>query len=99
MIVMRLHHECLVNICITFFGLQLLELQSNKYTATQYYMNGLNKLSKYTTQLMLLSLRDYTLIFFSSLMICNSTTDEIFASYSVYFLFMLYFDSREQNLA
>ena len=56
MIVMRLHHECLVNICITFFGLQLLELQSNKYTATQYYMNGLNKLSKYTTQLMLLSL-------------------------------------------
>ena len=51
-------------------------------------MNGPNKLSKYVTQLILLSLLDYTLIFLRSLMICNSTTDEIFASYSVYFLFM-----------
>ena len=48
-------------------------------------MNGLNKLSKYTTQLFLL---DYTLVFLCSLMICNSTTDEIFASCIVYFLFM-----------
>ena len=55
---------------------------------TQYYMNGLNKLNKYTMQLILLFLLDYTLVFLSSLMICNSTTDENFASYSVYFLFM-----------
>ena len=57
---------------------------------TPYYMNGLNKLSKYTTQLTLLSLLDYTLIFLGSLMICNSTTNEFFASCSVYFLFMKY---------
>ena len=54
----------------------------------QFYMNRLNKLSKYTIQLILLFLLDYTLIFLCSLMICNSTTDENFASYSVYFLFI-----------
>ena len=42
-------------------------------------MNGLHKLSKYTTQLILLFLLDYTLVFLFSLIICNSTTDEIFA--------------------
>ena len=51
-------------------------------------MNGLNKLSKCTTQLILLFLLDYTLVFLCSLIICNSTTDEIFALCIVYFLFM-----------
>ena len=62
-----------------FFGFLLLELQWNKYTVNQYYMNRLNKLSKYTTQLILLFLLDYTLVFLCSLMTCNSTTGEIFA--------------------
>ena len=51
-------------------------------------MHGLSKLSKYAVQSILLFLMDYTLVFLCSLMICNSTTDEIFASHSVYFLFM-----------
>ena len=53
-----------------------------------YNMQLLNKLSKYTVQLILLFLLNYTLVFFCSLMICNSTTDEILTSHSVYILFM-----------
>ena len=41
-----------------------------------------------TMQLILLFLMDYTLGFLCPLMICNSTTDAVFASYGVYFLFL-----------
>ena len=51
-------------------------------------MNELNKLSKYTIQLILLFLLDYTLDFLWSLIICNSTTDAVFASYGAYILLM-----------
>ena len=50
-------------------------------------MNGLNKLSKYTTQWILLFLLDYTLIFLCSLMLWNSITDAVVTSGGMYFLF------------
>ena len=48
------------------------------------YMNGLNKLSKYRTQWILLFLLNYTLVFSCSLMLCNSITDAVVTSGGVY---------------
>ena len=92
---MELSHDCYEIVSRIFSGhLHHIFLDYNYWsynginTHQLYYMNGLNKLSKYTTQLTYLFLLDYTSIFLCSLMTCNSTTDESFASYNVYFLFI-----------
>ena len=51
------------------------------------YMNGLNKLSKYTIQWILLFLLVYILVFLCSLILCNSITDAVVTSSGTYFLF------------
>ena len=51
------------------------------------YMNGLNKLSKYTTQWILMFLLDYISVFLCSLMLCNSITAAVVTPGGIYFLF------------
>ena len=56
-------------------------------------------------QLILLSLLDYTLDFLFSLIICNSTTDVVFASYGVnifvmkndYIMFILELSNQDEK--